>query len=201
MSTGSHPIVSSREHHHAAAADARTNRGTDFFNMFYLPSSSQSYDEDVHLSTSTYTPFQGAATAATAMVGGILNAIDTAIAVLNEEFDSSTSESVISDDTRRENLDGMHDSMESIVENESSVMRCCRKSRSKMQAATSSPVHSSTNKDHDACGNGLKQSVKHPGKRILYTAIELQFYIAHAKVYISCILSYDMHLTNICCCL
>ena len=81
----------------------------DFFSMFYLPSS-QTYGEDVHLSslvenndvsassqTSTYIPFQGAAAAASAMMGGILSAIDTAIAVMNEEFDSS--DSILSDGT------------------------------------------------------------------------------------------------------
>ena len=92
----------------------------DFYSMFYLPSS-QTYDEDVHLSslvenidvnassqTSTYIPFQGAAAAASAMMGGILSAIDTAIAVMNEEFDSS--DSIISDGTTKEgDADILHD--------------------------------------------------------------------------------------------
>lgn len=111
----------------------------DFYSMFYLPSS-QTYDEDVHLSslvenidvnassqTSTYIPFQGAAAAASAMMGGILSAIDTAIAVMNEEFDSS--DSIIYDGTTEEgDADILHDaaSDSSYVSSKDNGTRYCR---------------------------------------------------------------------------
>lgn len=125
----------------------------DFYSMFYLPSS-QTYDEDVHLSslvenidvnassqTSTYIPFQGAAAAASAMMGGILSAIDTAIAVMNEEFDSS--DSIISDGTTKEgDADILHDaaSDSSYMSSEDNGTRYC----SQTTGSKSSPARDGT---------------------------------------------------------
>mmetsp|Transcript_14952 Transcript_14952/g.35928 ORF Transcript_14952/g.35928 Transcript_14952/m.35928 type:complete len:248 (-) Transcript_14952:232-975(-) len=100
----------------AAEETAIPEQKGDFFNMFHL-ALSRSYEEDVHLATSSYTPFQGAASAASAVVGGILSVIDTALAVMNEEFDNP-SDSIISDSTKEDDED-----------DEDAVMRCCRKTK------------------------------------------------------------------------
>ena len=117
-------------------ATAPEKQGGDFFSMFYLPSSSsQSFDEDVHLTTSTYIPFQGAASAASAVVGGILSAIDTAIAVMNEEFDNP-SDSIVSSTTKEDE------------EDRESARGCCRKSnRSTKTPRGDSKLDTTANKD------------------------------------------------------
>ena len=133
----------------------------DFFSMFYLPSS-QTYGEDVHLSslvenkhvsassqTSTYIPFQGAAAAASAMMGGILSAIDTAIAVMNEEFDSS--DSIISDETTKEDAAASKSSKDNdkryykqTAESKSSSARDGTKDSLPLENASDNSEHSSS---------------------------------------------------------
>eukprot|EP00581_Thalassiosira_minuscula_P031422 CAMPEP_0183779950 /NCGR_PEP_ID=MMETSP0739-20130205/55106_1 /TAXON_ID=385413 /ORGANISM="Thalassiosira miniscula, Strain CCMP1093" /LENGTH=255 /DNA_ID=CAMNT_0026022753 /DNA_START=105 /DNA_END=872 /DNA_ORIENTATION=+ len=127
------------------AADA-PHRG-EFFSMFYLPSSSQSYDEDVHLATSTSysAPFQGAATA---VVGGILSVLDTALAALNEEFDNP-SDSIISDSTRDESEDEYQGSGDTCMISKNNVLRCCKQNaRSKLPTSVCKSTTSSTNEDN-----------------------------------------------------
>jgi len=119
-----------------------------FFGMFYLPSS-QSFDEDVHLTSSSYVPFQGAASAASVVMGGILSVLDTAIAVMNEEFDTALSDSNISD--KVDDDDGLQN-RGSCVASESSVMRCCRKTeRSSTYAGDAE--HASTGNEDQALKN------------------------------------------------
>ena len=87
MSTSAAPNpVTSTE---AKASAAEQQEKGDFFGMFF-PASHQS---------SPYVPFQGAASAASAVMGGIWSVLDTALAVFNEEFDSNPSNSIISDDS------------------------------------------------------------------------------------------------------
>lgn len=109
----------------------------DFFSMFYLPSSSQSYEEDVHLSTTPYIPFQGAASAASAVMGGLLSVIDTALAVMNEEFEDP-SDSIASAGTKEDCDDDVSQKGDSRVSSKSSVMRCCR--HSKPRSSNSPPA-------------------------------------------------------------
>lgn len=77
-----------------AAVDDQTQG--DFFGMF------DGLSSHAHQTTTSYTPLLGAASAASAMIGGFLSVLDTAYAVLNEEFDSNdnrnpSSNSIISD--------------------------------------------------------------------------------------------------------
>lgn len=135
------------------ATDAGAGMKADFFSMFYLPSS-QSYDEDLHLSTSSYTPsFQGAATA---VMGGILSVLDTALAVLNEDFDNP-SDSIISDGTKDYDKDTLTESRESCKQGEHRVMGCCRQTRRSKSSASESENSAGTDKSPD----NLKLSAKH----------------------------------------
>ena len=116
----------------ATAAEAHDD---DFFSIFYTSSSTQSNDGDVSYGTS----LQGAASAVIGSIGtiggGIWSVLDTALSVLNEDYDSPASvqsESIISDDSTR----GSVDSCEKC--SKSCVMGCCRQSkRSKLSTSTS----------------------------------------------------------------
>lgn len=154
MSDDSVAIVAAEGNENAAAAE----RKSDFFSMFYLPSS-QSYDEDVHLATSSYSaPFQGAATA---VVGGILSVFDTALAVLNEEFDNP-SDSIISESTKDDGEEEFQRRGGSDVKSKnenSSVLGCYKKFARSMSKSESKDKLSSTNEDK-ACENS-EQLAKH----------------------------------------
>lgn len=119
------------------------NKG-DFFSMFYLPSN-QSYGEDVHFASSSYNvPFQGAASA---VMGGILSVLDTALAVLNEDEEFDKSDSIISDSTKDEVEDDLQGNC---VSSEISVMRCCKHgARSQLTTPCTSYVAMSSAKTHD----------------------------------------------------
>ena len=151
--------------------EAAAEQKGDFFSMFYLPSS-QSYEEDVHLATSSYSaPFQGAATA---LMGGILSVIDTALAVLNEEFDNPSdsiiSESTISESTKDDDEDGFQGSGDSCVTSKSSVMGCCKQTtRSKLPTSCVSNVAISSTDEAKASDNS-EQSAEH-GECIIFTPI------------------------------
>ena len=106
----------------AADSDRQPSSG-DLFSMFYLPSS-RTYDEDIHMTTlaeqsndnvpSSYIPFQGVAAAASSMLGDMFSALDTAIAIMNEEFeeeeeeehddDNDTDDSYINNMSSKENI-------------------------------------------------------------------------------------------------
>ena len=103
----------------AADSDMQPGSG-DLFSMFYIPSS-RTYDEDIHMTTlaeqsndnvlSSYIPFQGVAAAASSMLGDIFSALDTAIAIMNEEFeeeehddDNDTNDSYMNNVSSKENI-------------------------------------------------------------------------------------------------
>jgi len=142
---------------------AVANKG-DFFSMFYLPSS-QSYDESVHFTTSSYSaPFQGAASA---MMGGILSVLDTALAVLNEEFDNP-SDSIISDSTKDENEDDLQGNVNSCVSSGRIVMACCKQAspsqistqcKNYVAISSSNESKSSDDKTSSILENSPKQDV------------------------------------------
>eukprot|EP00579_Thalassiosira_antarctica_P005464 CAMPEP_0201890318 /NCGR_PEP_ID=MMETSP0902-20130614/31945_1 /ASSEMBLY_ACC=CAM_ASM_000551 /TAXON_ID=420261 /ORGANISM="Thalassiosira antarctica, Strain CCMP982" /LENGTH=248 /DNA_ID=CAMNT_0048421141 /DNA_START=56 /DNA_END=799 /DNA_ORIENTATION=- len=150
-STDPVPVVP--EERNEAAAEQKG----DFFSMFYLPSS-QSYEEDVHLATSSYSaPFQGAATA---LMGGILSVIDTALAVLNEEFDNP-SDSIISESTKDDDEDGFQGSGDSCVTSKSSVLGCCKQTaRSKLPTSCANNDAISSTDEAKASDNS-EQSAEH----------------------------------------
>mmetsp|Transcript_10841 Transcript_10841/g.23957 ORF Transcript_10841/g.23957 Transcript_10841/m.23957 type:complete len:249 (-) Transcript_10841:171-917(-) len=129
----------------------------DFFSIFYLPSS-QSYDEDVHLATSSYVPFQGAASAASAVMGKILSVLDTALAVMNEEFDTM-SDSIISESTYE---DGLQD-RDSLVTSESSLMRCCRETE--RTSTSASETERASTADEDETSEDSEQSANYESER------------------------------------
>lgn len=132
------------------AAERNENAGVartaDFFSMFDLPSS-RPYT-DVHFSSSSYKmPFQSAASA---MMGGILSvldtAIDTALAVLNENEEL--------DKPGRDELQGH---TMSCVSSERSIMKCYHRG-SRCQLPTPTPCRSfdgisSTNTDSGKLSN------------------------------------------------
>jgi len=127
----------------------------DFFSMFYL-ATSQSYDEDVHLTASSYTaPFQGAATA---VMGGILSVIDTALAVLNEEFDNP-SDSIISESTKDDGEDAFERNGDSCATSKS-VMGCCKKTAHASLSPSQGKVEVSSTNEIKASDNSV-QSAKH----------------------------------------
>lgn len=150
---GTHMVLTA-ENENAAVA----NRG-DFFSMFYLPSS-QSYDEDVHFTSSSYSaPFQGAASV---VMGGILSVLDTALAVMNE-FDNS--DSIISDSTKDEDEDVLQGNVSSCVSSERRVIGCYENAaRSQLSTPCTSHVTISTitgNKSsHDKTSGILENSPK-----------------------------------------
>mmetsp|Transcript_9238 Transcript_9238/g.19951 ORF Transcript_9238/g.19951 Transcript_9238/m.19951 type:complete len:251 (+) Transcript_9238:69-821(+) len=142
------------------SADGNENVATgeqkgDFFSMFYLPTS-QSYDEDVHLTTSSYSaPFQGAATA---VMGGILSVIDTALTVLNEEFDNP-SDSIISESTKDDGEDAFEGNGDSCATSKS-VLGCCKKTAHSSLSPSSGKVEVSSTNQNKASDNSV-QSAKH----------------------------------------
>ena len=106
----------------------------DFFSMFDLPSS-RPYTEDVHFSSSSYkVPFQGAASA---VMGGILSvldtAIDTALAALNEKEEFDKPDSI--------NGDELQGHVTSCASSERSIMKCCQRG-SRCQSPAPTPCRS-----------------------------------------------------------
>lgn len=128
----------------ATTAERNENAGvastTDFLSMFYLPSS-RPYSEDVHFSLSSYNvPFQGAASA---VMGGILSVLDTALAALNENEEFDKSDSI--------NEGELQGHVASCVSSERSILKCCQ-CGSRCQSSASTPCRSfvgisSTNTD------------------------------------------------------
>ena len=76
-------------------AAAEEQQQGDFFGMF------DGLSSHAHQTATSYTPLLGAASAASAVIGGFWSVLDTAFAVLNEEFDSNdrnpSSNSIVSD--------------------------------------------------------------------------------------------------------
>jgi hypothetical protein len=88
------PMIPCRTPTKVAAVDDQMQG--DFFGMF------DGLSSQAHQTTTAYAPLLGAASAASAMIGGFWSVLDTAYAVLNEEFDSNdnrnpSSNSIISD--------------------------------------------------------------------------------------------------------
>jgi hypothetical protein len=88
------PMIPCRTPTEVVAVDDQTQG--DFFGMF------DGLSSHAHQTTTAYAPLLGAASAASAMIGGFWSVLDTAYAVLNEEFDSTdnrnpSSNSIVSD--------------------------------------------------------------------------------------------------------
>lgn len=157
MSANLDPTVSKKERCGDASA---AERGSDLLSMFYLPSSHQFYDEDVTLAASSYTysapSLQGAASA---VMGGIWSVLDTALAVLNEEFDNP-SDSMLSDGTKDDGEDQLHESVASFASCKSSGAQGCRQPTKKLpKSATDGTNRPSSYEDAASSGKCILQYI------------------------------------------
>ena len=124
----------------AKAPAAEQQQKGDFFGKFFQPPSQQS----------NYVPVQGAASAASAVMGGIWSVIDTALAVLNEEFESNQSNSIISDDSNEDKDEESRIEAHRAKRDSSYVTSCCEPARSKFSCRCGGTKHSSTDNEHIA---------------------------------------------------
>lgn len=151
-------VLTATGNEHAAAATK------DFFSLFYLPSS-QTYGEDVHFTQSSYSvPFQGAASA---VMGGILSVLDTALTVMNEmnEFES---ESMVSDSegTKVDDEGGLRGNTTSCASGQSCLAGdrrgclCKKAARSELSTACTTPSSNDNTSSDGKRSHILEQSVK-----------------------------------------
>jgi hypothetical protein len=126
------------------ASAAEQQQKGDFFGMFFSPSHQ-----------SPYVPFQGAASAASAVLGGIWSVLDTALAVLNEEFDSNLSNSIIYDDSNEDREDGSRIRGSCAKNNNSNVASCCRPpSQCQLSSTCGDTKRSSSSRDEHQVSDG-----------------------------------------------
>jgi hypothetical protein len=118
------------------ASAAEQQQKGDFLGMFFSPSHQ-----------SPYVPFQGAVSAASAVMGGIWSVLDTALAVLNEEFDSNPSNSIISDDSNEDREGGSRIGGSRDKNNNSNVASCCRPTAQCQLSSTCGDTERASNSD------------------------------------------------------
>lgn len=147
MSPSAAPNPATSTEPNASAAEQQQKK--DFFGVFFSSSHQ-----------SPYVPFQGAASAASAVMGGIWSVLDTALAVLNEEFDSNLSNSIILDDSNEDREDGSRIGGSRSKNNKSNVVSCCGPISQCQLSSTCGDTKRSSSSDEHQVSDGPGRSSK-----------------------------------------
>ena len=124
----------------AKAPAAEQHQKGNYLGKFFQPPSQET----------NYAPFQGAASAASAVMGGIWSVIDTAMSVLNEEFVNNQSDSTISDISNEDKDDVLRIEARRGKNDSGNVTSCCHPTRCKFSCKCDDTKHSSGDDEHVA---------------------------------------------------